>query len=87
MGLIQSPSATVAIEAVRPEQVGVATGVFHMGRFLSGSLGSTVFGLVLQGDAGGVVGGFRFSVMLLVVMASLAVFAARRLDARGQTAS
>ncbi len=82
MGLIQSPAATASIQALPPEQVGVGSGVFHMGRFLSGSLGSTVFGLILQSSANGVVAGFRADVCLLVAVSALALLATRWLPGK-----
>lgn len=82
MGLTQSPVAAVATQVVRQEQLGVATGIFHMGRFLSGTLGSTVFGLILQADGDGVAAGFQHDLLLVVGMAGLALLAARALPGR-----
>ncbi len=45
MGLAQSPAASSVALLVPPEELGVATGIFHMARFLSGSIGSTLFGV------------------------------------------
>jgi len=45
MGLAQSPAASSVALLVPPEELGVATAIFHMARFLSGSIGSTLFGL------------------------------------------
>ncbi|MGC8874284.1 MAG: MFS transporter [Chloroflexia bacterium] len=44
-GLAQSPAASSVALLVSPEELGVATGIFHMARFLSGSAGSTLFGV------------------------------------------
>jgi MFS family permease len=82
MGLTQSPSASAATQVVRGEQLGVATGIFHMGRFLSGTLGTTVFGLVLQADKENVAAGFQHDLWLLVGIAALAVLVARLLPGR-----
>ena len=82
MGLTQSPAAAAVTHVVRQERMGVATGVFHMCRFVSGTLGTTVFGLILQGDAGGLAAGFRRALVVLVVIAALAVLAALRLPGR-----
>ena len=67
---------------VHQHQMGVATGIFHMGRFVSGSLGSTVFGLILQMEAAGMATGFRNDLVALVVVAALAVLLAQGLPGR-----
>jgi EmrB/QacA subfamily drug resistance transporter len=79
MGLTQSPVAAAVTHVVRKDQLGVATGIFHMCRFVSGSLGSTVFGLVLQASAAGVAVGFRRDLFLLIALAVLAALVARGL--------
>lgn len=87
MGLTQAPVVAAVTHLVRPEQMGVATGLFHMGRFLSGSLGATLFGLALQMHAGGMVAGFRRDLLLVALAAGLAVLAARRLPGQAETAN
>ena len=82
MGLTQSPTAAAVTRVVRQEQLGVATGIFHMCRFVSGTLGSTVFGLVLQGHAGGVAAGFGLDLAVVVGLAAVAVLAASGLPGR-----
>lgn len=79
MGFIQSPSAATSIQVVAADQVGAASGVFHMGRFLSGSLGSTVFGLMLQGYGDSIAAGFRANIVLVIIIASLALVATNNL--------
>lgn len=82
MGLTQSPAAAAVIHVVRQEQLGAATGIFHMCRFISGTLGSTIFGLILQGHAAGVAAGFGRALTVLVVLAAVAVLAAQGLPGR-----
>jgi len=82
MGLTQSPATAAVTHVVRPEQLGAATGIFHMCRFVSGTLGSTIFGLILEGHAAGVAAGFDRALMVLVVLAAMAVLAAQGLPGR-----
>jgi len=49
MGLIQSPSAAAVTQVVAPSRLGVGLGIFNMFRFVSGTLGATIFGVVLGG--------------------------------------
>ena len=82
MGFIQSPVTAAVTHVVGQERLGVATGIFHMGRFVSGSLGSMVFGLVLQMEAGGMAAGFRHDLWLVIATAGGAIIAARWLPGR-----
>jgi EmrB/QacA subfamily drug resistance transporter len=79
MGLVQSPVTAAVTQIVPAAQVGVATGVFHMGRFVSGSLGSTVFGLLMETDPAGMAAGLGRNLLLLVALSAVAVVAARQL--------
>jgi len=81
MGLVQSPTAATVTQVVARERLGVATGIFHMCRFVSGSLGSTVFGLLLQTSPTGVAAGFQRDLLILVMLATLAILAAQGLPA------
>jgi EmrB/QacA subfamily drug resistance transporter len=76
MGLTQSPVTATITHVVQNHQLGVATGIFHMCRFVSGTLGSTTFGLILEGDVGGIALGFQRDLVVLIVLAVLAVLAA-----------
>ncbi|HSJ54823.1 MAG TPA: MFS transporter, partial [Anaerolineae bacterium] len=82
MGLTQSPVTLAVTGIVRQEQMGVATGIFHMGRFMSGSLGSTVFGLILEMDPAGMASGFQRNLVAVVAAASLGLMAALLLPGR-----
>jgi EmrB/QacA subfamily drug resistance transporter len=82
MGLTQSPSAATVTHVVEPNKLGVATGVFHMCRFVSGSLGSTAFGLVLETSPTGVAGGFRRDLLVLLVISVLTMLVAQALPSR-----
>jgi EmrB/QacA subfamily drug resistance transporter len=82
MGLTQSP-VTAAVTHITPTaRVGVATGIFHMGRFVSGSLGTTVFGLVMETEARGMGAGLAHNLLLLVIMSAIAVAAASQLPGK-----
>ena len=77
MGLTQSPVAAAVTFVVEKERLGVALGIFNMFRFISASLGSTVFGVVLQGAASvGSLAGYRLDFYLLIAVALLAVLLA-----------
>jgi EmrB/QacA subfamily drug resistance transporter len=79
MGLTQSPVTAAVTHIVPAAQVGVATGIFHMGRFVSGSLGSTVFGLLMETDAAGMAAGLGRNLLLLAAAAAVAIVAALQL--------
>jgi MFS family permease len=82
MGLTQSPSAATVTHAVEPSKLGVATGIFHMCRFVSGSLGSTTFGLVLETNSTGVAVGFQHDLLALLVLSVLTMLVAQALPGR-----
>lgn len=55
----------------------VALGIFNMFRFLSGTLGTTVFGIILQSASSlSNLGAFRLDFYLLIVVASVAALSA-----------
>ena len=82
MGLTQSPVTTAVTLAVDREQLGVALGIFQMIRFIGGSLGSTIFGVILAGAAAGsVLGAYRLDFGLLIAVALAAVALASSLPA------
>lgn len=77
MGLTQSPVAAAVTFIVAKEQLGVALGIFNMFRFISGSLGTTVFGIILQSASSpSNLGTFRLDFYLLIAVASLAALVA-----------
>jgi len=77
MGLTQSPVAAAVTFVVAKEQLGVALGIFNMFRFISGSLGTTVFGIILQrASSPSNLGAFRLDFYLLITVASLAALVA-----------
>ena len=60
MGLTQSPAtATSNARGTEPAARGSHRHPSHVARFVSGTLGSTIFGLILQGDVGGIALGFH----------------------------
>jgi EmrB/QacA subfamily drug resistance transporter len=79
MGLTQSPSAAVVIQVVEEKEVGVASGISHMIRFASGSLGSIIFGLLLGSNVNAMAAGFRSDLVALVVAAGISLFFATQL--------
>jgi len=48
MGFTQAPAAAGVTLVVREDERGVALGIFHMLRFISGVLSATVFGIILE---------------------------------------
>lgn len=72
-GLIQSGSTVAAIQAAPKEIAGAATGFFHMIRFISASLGSTVFGLILEANSSNPMAGFYNTFILIIILALITV--------------
>ncbi len=70
-GLIQSSATVGSIQSVTKEMASAATGFFHMLRFLSGSFGSTIIGIILEVSTGGIAGGFFLSFYLLIALGIL----------------
>jgi len=87
MGMVQSPVTASVIQAVHSHQVGVATGIFHMVRFIVGSLGSTVFGLILETTRGGIAPGFQSSLLVILAAAGVALVAALGIARKGENRS
>jgi MFS family permease len=76
MGFTQSPSATGVTLVVRDDERGVALGIFHMLRFISGTFSVTIFGIILEyARLNGInpLQAFHWSFYLLIAMAALAV--------------
>lgn len=71
-GMIQSSSTLTAIQSSPKEKTGAATGFFHMLRFVSASIGSTLFSLAIEFNPGGMLRGY-YSTFVLVIIFSLTV--------------
>jgi EmrB/QacA subfamily drug resistance transporter len=82
MGLVQSPTTAAVTRIIEPQRLGVATGIFHMVRFISGTLGSTVFGLIVEGHPGGIGRGLQRDLVILVGLALAAIIVAQRLPSQ-----
>jgi EmrB/QacA subfamily drug resistance transporter len=77
MGMIQSPAPAAVSLSMPPQQLGVALGLFNMLRFVGGTVGPTVFALVLLAlGPQPSIAGFRMDFYLVSVAAILAVFVA-----------
>ncbi|MEM8860230.1 MAG: MFS transporter [Chloroflexota bacterium] len=79
MGFTQSPSAAGITLIVPNEQRGVAMGIFHMLRFIFGTLSVTLFGLILEGaplNGSGQNQAFLWSFILLISVAAVATLLA-----------
>ncbi len=77
MGFTQSPVAAAVTFTVTGDQLGVALGIFNMVRFIGASLGSTVFGVILEGaTADPTMRAYRVSFGLLIAVAVAAVMLA-----------
>lgn len=72
-GAIQSSSTVAAIQASPKQISGAATGFFHMIRFISASLGSTVFGILFETGSGNHLNGFYLSFILIIILSALTV--------------
>ncbi|MEM5774176.1 MAG: MFS transporter, partial [Anaerolineaceae bacterium] len=72
-GMIQSSSTVSAIQASSKENSGAATGFFHMIRFVSASLGSTVTGLLLESSGATATGTFYQSFLMIVILTALTI--------------
>lgn len=67
--LIQSSATVAVIKAVPAEKSGAATGFFHMFRFTSASLGSTIIGIMLELNASGMLAGLHASFWVFLGLA------------------
>jgi EmrB/QacA subfamily drug resistance transporter len=77
MGMIQSPAPAAVSLSMPVRQLGVALGLFNMFRFVGGTLGPTVFALVLLAlGPQPTIAGFGTDFYLVSVVAILAVFVA-----------
>jgi EmrB/QacA subfamily drug resistance transporter len=72
-GMIQASATVAAIQASPKEISGAATGFFHMIRFVSASLGSTVIGIILETNRGGGTSGFYRTFLLTTILAALTI--------------
>ncbi|HAF62343.1 MAG TPA: hypothetical protein DCK95_08455 [Anaerolineaceae bacterium] len=72
-GMIQSGSTVAAIKASPKENSGTATGFFHMIRFISGSLGSTIFGIFLSSISENTLGQFYNTFILIIILALITI--------------
>jgi DHA2 family methylenomycin A resistance protein-like MFS transporter len=74
LGLASAGMQTAAVESVRPNEAGVASGIYSTSRYLGSIAGSSLLAVLLITGAGGLTG-FN-SVFLLVAIASCAALAA-----------
>ncbi len=82
LGFTQSPVAAAVTFAVGADQLGVALGIFNMVRFIGASLGSTIFGVILEGAAAGnVLRAYRLDYALLIGVALAGMMLALSLPA------
>jgi EmrB/QacA subfamily drug resistance transporter len=74
MGFTQSPVTAAVTFTVAGQYLGVALGIFNMVRFIGASLGSTTFGVVLEGAApGNPLAAYRLAFGLVIGVAAAAV--------------
>jgi EmrB/QacA subfamily drug resistance transporter len=81
MGMTQSPTANAVTLVMGKEQLGVALGIFNMLRFVSGTLGATIFGAILARGGGMTanVGAFRLDFIIFAAVAGTAALLALRM--------
>jgi MFS family permease len=74
-GFVQSSSTVSVIQSVPGDKTSAATGFFHMIRFIVASLGSTVMGIILEMNTGGLLDGYYqgFIVILFVALVTLPI--------------
>jgi EmrB/QacA subfamily drug resistance transporter len=72
MGMTQSPTANAVTLVIDKTQLGVALGIFNMLRFVSGTLGATIFGAVLERGGTSALPAFRLDFVLFAVVAGVA---------------
>jgi len=84
MGMIQSPTAAAVTHVVAQERLGLALGLFNMFRFVGGTLGATVFGMVLGSFSASLdlVGAFHLDFGLVVGLALVASLVALNVPER-----
>jgi EmrB/QacA subfamily drug resistance transporter len=86
MGMTQSPTANAVTLAVGHEKLGVALGIFHMLRFVAGTLGATLFGVIVHSGPG--LGtdmlAFRLDFYLFALVAGAAALLALKMPGRPQ---
>jgi MFS family permease len=51
MSLTQSPTANAVTLVIGKEKLGIALGIFNMFRFVMGTLGATIFGVIIERGA------------------------------------
>jgi EmrB/QacA subfamily drug resistance transporter len=74
MGMVQAPAPAVISLVVTPDKLGIATGLFNLLRFLGGTLGATVFAIVLQaGAVSAIIESYRLDFYLVAATAALAI--------------
>jgi len=74
MGMVQSPAPAAISLVLPPDRLGIAMGLFNLLRFIGGSLGPTLFALVLQTTGPGfALVSFRLDFYLVSVLSILAV--------------
>jgi DHA2 family multidrug resistance protein len=79
MGMTQSPTANAVTLVIDKTQLGVALGIFNMLRFVSGTLGATIFGAVLERGGTSALPAFRLDFVLFAAVAGAAALLALRM--------
>ncbi len=79
MGMTQSPTANAVTLVIDKTQLGVALGIFNMLRFVSGTLGATIFGAVLERGGTSALPAFRLDFWLLAGVAGVAALLALKM--------
>lgn len=84
MGMIQSPAAAAVTQVVEQSRLGLALGLFNMFRFIGGTLGATIFSLILAAfsEQWGLVGAAHLDFGLIAMLGSVAMFVALQMPGR-----
>jgi len=86
-GMIQSGSTVAAIKAAPKENSGAATGFFHMIRFISGSLGSTIFGIFLNSISENTPEKFYSTFILIIILSFITIPITRGIQSRKKSST
>jgi DHA2 family florfenicol/chloramphenicol resistance protein-like MFS transporter len=79
MGMTQSPTANAVTLVIDKTQLGVALGIFNMLRFVSGTIGATIFGAVLERGGTSALPAFRMDFVLFALVAGVAALLAMKM--------
>jgi len=84
LGLLQSPATAAVLQVVDSRDVGIATSLFHMTRFIMGAMGSMIFGIIIDAAGRDVSAGFQRALLAVIFTAVLGFLASFLLPGKMQ---